>query len=126
MAQIGTKGASLDLLIRQGGTFLATVSATDATGLPINLTGGTITAQIRKTPSAVTIECSAVVVIINAVNGVFTFEFTAAATAALVASETSETDAASTYVWDIELLNSATKVIPLMYGTVNVWREVTR
>jgi hypothetical protein len=126
MPQIGTKGGNLDLLIRQGATLMASVVATNPDGSPIDLTGATITAQIRKLPSSVTAECSATIVLTNPTAGTFTFEFVAADTADLTASDTSETSEASTYVWDLEVLDAAGKVTPLLYGNVYVWREVTK
>jgi hypothetical protein len=126
MPQIGTKGGNLDLLIRQGATLMASVVATNPDGSPIDLTGATITAQIRKLPSSATPECSATIVLTNPTAGTFTFEFVAADNADLTASDTSETSEASTYVWDLEVLDAAGKVTPLLYGNVYVWREVTK
>ena len=127
MAQIGTKGALLDLLIRQGATFgPVNVSATNPDTTPLNLTGATVRAQIRKTPSSATIDATAVITMVDAANGIFKFEFTAAETTLMTASDSGETDPLSTYVWDMEYVDAGTKVNPLMYGTVNVFREVTK
>lgn len=128
MAVVGTKGQELNLLIRQGAT-LGPVACrlTNPGGSPVNLTGAQIRAQIRKTPTdPVSTGAEAVCVITNATNGEFTYEFTVAATTALVADPISEQAPASIYTWDMELQDSTGRVTPLVYGTVNVFREVTK
>ena len=122
---IGSKGAELDLLIRQGATFLASSQMTTG-GTPVNLTGATLRAQIRKTPSNTIAEgATAVCTITNAVEGRFTWEFTDEATAALVAG-VDENDSLSQYVWDMEVEYADGRVYPVMYGVVKVFREVTK
>lgn len=122
MAQmIGTKGAELDLLIRQGATFLASAQL-----VGVNLTGATLRAQIRKTPSNTIAEgATAICTITNAVEGRFTWEFTDESTALLVAG-TDENDSLSQYVWDMEVEYADGRVSPIMYGVVKVFREVTK
>lgn len=128
MPQIGTKGAELDLLIRQGATFGPVFStALNPNGTPINLTGATLRAQVRKTPTSPIGEaCVATFNILDAVNGQFEWFFTDEATTVLVADSESETAPASVYVWDMELEDASGRVIPLLYGKVNVFREVTK
>jgi hypothetical protein len=125
---IGTKGAELDLLIRQGATFGPnTCTLTNPNATPVNLTGATLRAQIRKTATSTLVPgATGTFVITNAANGVFTWEFTAAVTQLLTADNDSEAAAASTYVWDMELQDASGRVIPLCYGKVNVFREVTK
>jgi hypothetical protein len=128
MATIGTKGANLDLLIRQGAT-LGPVPCrlTNPDTSPMILTGSTFRGQIRKTPSsASSTGATAVCVITNATNGEFTFEFPVAATTALIADDVSEEAPASIYVWDLEIEDSVGRVTPIFYGTVKVFREVTK
>lgn len=125
---IGDIGARLDLLIRQGATFgpnQMTVVDT-ATGLPINLTGATLRAQIRKTADSPTVAATAVFVINNAAGGEVTWEFTEAAMAALTCDPDDPDAPASRYVWDMEVQLASGRVIPLLYGDVRVWREVTK
>lgn len=127
MPQIGNKGTELDLLIRQGATFgpnECTLLGED--GLGINLTGATLRAQIRKTPSSATASASAVFTITSPSTGTFVWEFTSAETTTLLADDSSEEAEASTYVWDMELQDASGDVIPLLYGKVNVFREVTK
>jgi len=128
MPQIGTKGSELDLLIRQGATFGPIVSTiTNPNGTAMNLTGATLRAQIRKTPTSPLVEGAVgEFTITNAAAGQFSWGFSAAVTELLVADSESELAAASTYVWDMELEDLSGRVIPLMYGKVNVFREVTK
>lgn len=124
--QIGVLGERLDLSIRQGATFgpfLAQMFDPDGT-TPINLTGCTITAQIRKRAADRKIAATLAVPITDAVNGRYEFVLTAEQTAAIPAGE-SPASPASRYVWDMELHHTG-GVLPLYYGDVIVLREVTR
>ena len=127
MAEITNKGQELDLVIRQGGTFgPITCTLKDSSGTPVNITGYTVAAQIRKTPSSrKATGCAAVCAIVNGVAGQFSFEFTAANTALLQAGE-DENSEESAYFWDMEIIQPDTKVVPLVYGKVRVFREVTK
>lgn len=128
MPVIGTKGQELDLLLRQGASFgPVACRLTNPGGSAMNLTGATIRAQIRKTASdALSTGAAAVCTITNAINGEFTYEFTVAATTALIADSISEEAPASIYTWDMEIEDSTGRVTPLVYGKVNVFREVTK
>lgn len=126
---IGTKGAQLDLLIRQGATFgaITTTVRNSVTLEPIDLNGYTIRGQIRKSAASTLQEgATASFQIINAEMGVFAFWFTAAATTALQADSVSEDAPASQYVWDMEMESADGMVQALMYGDVKVFREVTK
>lgn len=128
MPTIGTKGSELDLLIRQGATFgpnLCTLKNPDTS--PINLTGCTFRGQIRKTASdPLSTGCAITFVITNAAAGEFTWEVTDENTTALAADAISEAGPASQYVYDIEMEDASGRVIPLLYGKVSVFREVTK
>jgi hypothetical protein len=63
--------------------------------------------------------------ITDAAAGKFQFGMTDEATAAIPAGETLK-DAASVYVWDMELEDASGRVLPLYYGDCKVFREVTR
>lgn len=126
---LGTKGAQLDLLIRQGATFgaITTTVKNSITKQPIELTGYTIRGQIRKTAASTLQEgAAASYEILSAEQGIFAFWFTAEATAALQADSVSEEAPASQYVWDMEMESSDGAVQALMYGDVKVFREVTK
>lgn len=126
MAEIIDKGQELNLTIRQGATFGAIVcTLKDELGVAVDITGATFAAQIRKTPSSrKATGCSAVTAIVDAVNGKFSFTFLAADTAKLIAGDT-EASSESLYYWDLEMLQG-TVVTPFCYGTVKVFREVTK
>jgi hypothetical protein len=124
---IGTKGAELDILIRQGTTFGPnSMQLRDATGVVINLTGATFRGQIRKTPDAPYVQSSLVFTITDAPNGMVTFELPAASSKEMFAANTGEESADSQYVWDCEVTLSSGKVLPLLFGTVKLFREVTK
>lgn len=127
MAQIGFKGEKLDLLIRQGATFGPFVVTTlNPDGItPVNLTGCTMRGQIRKLAKSAVAAATLNCVITDAPGGVYQFELSDAVTASLKAGE-SEIDDASKYVWDLEMVDSLGRVIPVYYGDVTVFREVTK
>lgn len=127
MPQIGSKGAELDLLVKQGSTFgpvRGTLKNPD--GTPMNLTGASIRGQVRKTPnSALIVAAQPTFTIIDATAGEFELEFSSEATENLPADDCGEFSPSSTYVWDVELIDTNDRVIPLIYGNVNVFRQVT-
>lgn len=127
MAQIiGSKGEELDFLIRQGGTFGPfRVTLKNPDGSSVILTDTVFRGQIRKTPSSLNVEASFIFRTINAFGGVFEFEIDAASTAAIMAGLTEELPE-SAYVYDIEYANEENRVLPLFYGKVKVFREVTK
>ena len=124
---LGGKGAALDLLIRQGSTHGPNFTTLkDGTGAAINITGATITAQVRKTPDALTVAAPVVCTLVTPASGTFTWSISATATAALTCDPIDELAEDSQYVWDMEILYADGRVQPLMYGAVSVFREVTK
>ena len=121
------KGKELNLTIRQGATFGPIVcTLKDSAGTPVNITGYTVAAQVRKTPfTRKASGFAATCVIVNGAAGQFSFEFEAEDTAKLIVGE-SENDTDSLYYWDLELIQPDARVIPVIYGTVKVFREVTK
>ena len=104
-----------NLIIDQGTTFSTSVDITDENDLPINITGYTGSAQIRKhytssssTPFAVTV---------SGLDGVVTLSLTSTQTGALVAGR---------YVYDVELTNSSNVISRIVEGIVTVTPQVTR
>lgn len=124
---IGNVGFRQDLNVRQGATLgPIRVTATDrTTGLPLNLTGSTIRGQIRKTPAAPTFVAAFAITVTDPVAGVFEIDLSEQTTAAIPAGA-DMTRPESCYVYDIEMVDSLGRVIPLMWGDVRVLREVTR
>ena len=125
---IGTKGAELDILIRQGATFGPVASVlTNPDTSPVNLTGCVFRGQVRKTASdALSTGCAITFTITNASAGQFTWEITDEVTTTLTADATSESGPNSQYVWDMEMQDASGRVIPLAYGKAQVFREVTK
>lgn len=121
------KGKELNLTIRQGATFGPIVcTLKDSLAVPVDITGYVARAQIRKTPFTRKVTgCTATCVIVNGPAGQFSFEFLAADTATLVVGD-DENSPESLYQWDLELEQPDGRIIPVVYGTVKVFREVTK
>lgn len=126
--QIGSKGSELDLLIRQGATFgPVACTLTNPDTSPVNLTGCTFRGQMRKTASdLLSTGCAFTFVITNATLGQFTIEITDENTTALAADVVSETGPSSQYVYDVEMEDASGRVIPILFGKAQVFREVTK
>lgn len=127
MAQVGFRGERLDLLVRQGATlgpYIVTLSNPD--GSPVNLTGCTIQGQVRKNAlDAGDPVASFEIVYIDRISGQFSFGISHESTAQIPAGEFQK-DEESQYQWDMELLDSQSRIIPLYYGNFENFREVTR
>lgn len=123
---IGYIGERLDLLIRQGadfGPFRMTVNNPDNS--PVDLTGVTFRGHIRKLPTSTILEAELNFVITDAPAGKVEFFLTAQQTADIVAGLTIE-EPDSKYFYDIEYQNDGDRILPLLYGDVALFREVTR
>ena len=111
-----------DLIIEQGVDFAYTVRWSDgqsaeSPGLPVNLSGSTVRAQIRYTygapyPPALELDAD----ISDAANGEITLRATALETATLTKDG----------VWDLEIYDPSNKVTRLLSGRVQVSPEVTK
>lgn len=123
---IGYKGEELNLLVRQGATFgPVNGTLTNPDTSPVDLTGCTLRGQIRRTPSSTGVSAPLDFTITNAALGQFYFKVSAANTTLLAAGDT-ETDPDSVYTWDMEMQDTAGSVLPMAWGAVNVFREVTK
>ncbi len=139
---IGSIGERLDLLIRQGANFgpvRFTMTSPDGSlfpastdtpvpesaFVPVDLTGCTIRGQIRKKPGDTDVAAALSVTVTDAPAGRYELSLSAATTAGLTAGANARAPE-STYVWDLELVDSGGAVIPLYWGSVQVHREVTR
>lgn len=121
---LGTKGERLDLVIKQGadlGPFDAFMKNPDAS--PVNLTNCSLVGHLRKEPTAPSLAATFDCEIVDALAGHYRFGLGHAATAALKCGP-KETDAASQYYWDLELIDSLGRVIPLYYGNAPVFRNI--
>jgi len=128
MPQIGSIGANLDLKLRQGATFGPIVGQLkNADTTPINITGYTFRAQMRKSAddslsTGLSFTCN----VVDGATGKFSFELSDEQTSTLAVDPVSMDALDSTYVWDLEMESPLGKVTALLYGKVNVFREVTK
>jgi hypothetical protein len=121
---IGSVGARLDLLIKQGSTFQPEqLIAKNPDGSRVDLTGAVIRAQIRKAASGPLVKAFTITYI-DRVNGVFTLGLTATETSAIKSAD-DPNSGENRYVWDLEM-DMAGVVTPLAWGEVKMFREVTR
>jgi len=104
-----------NIIIDQGSTFSTTVSVTDEDDLPINLTGYTANAQMRKHYSSVISYAFDTSIAAN--TGVITLAMSSNATNSLTAGR---------YVYDVEITTSGGSVSRLVEGIVTVTPGVTR
>lgn len=126
MATLGYIGERLDLLIRQGATFGpfdVTLANPDKT--PVDLSGATVRAHVRRKALDADVVIALEVQVIQPTLGHFQFGLSDEITASVPAGE-SVKDPSSHYVWDMEMEDTLGRVIPLYYGDVKVFREVTR
>lgn len=110
-----------NFVVPQGTTYPIRMRWLDSAGVPINLTGATIRAQLRKkftdalpTLSFTTVNATAS---LDIATGFFGFDLLPAATSAI---------AARLYYYDIEVVTSAGDVTRAMQGTITFTPEVTK
>ena len=126
MITLGYIGEELNLKIRQGasfGPFRAEMKNAD--GTIVNLTGCTVRGQLRKKALDADVVATLVCVITEPLLGKYEFGLPVEATTLLPAGEQLSASE-SQYVFDIELLTLAGEVVPLYFGKVQNFREVTR
>lgn len=124
--EIGFLGEEMHLSIKQGATFgPVTATMTNPDGTPVNLTGcgfvGTIRKKAKDTDPPIG---SLTFAITDAVNGKYQFSMSDTATAALPCGESLQSGD-STFVYDIMMSDAGGNVLPLYYGKVTVFREVS-
>lgn len=105
-----------DLKVEQGATFVVEIECQDEAGNPIDLTGYSAAAQIRRTHSSASPSAEFTPTIIPTLGRV---------SLALTASQTSGVTH-STGVWDCELTSPEGVVTRLAEGKVSVSPEVTK
>lgn len=104
-----------NLVVDQGATYTTTIDVTDVDDQPINLTGYTGSAQLRKHYTSS--NSTSFAVSIGTLDGTVTLSLTSTQTGAL---------AAGRYVYDVELTNSSNVVSRIVEGIVTVTPQVTR
>jgi hypothetical protein len=104
-----------NLIIDQGTTYSTTIDVTDDNDVPINLSGYTGSAQLRKHYSSS--NSTIFTVSLAPLDGIVILSLTSAQTAALKAGR---------YVYDVELTNTSNVVSRIVEGIVTVTPQVTR
>ena len=104
-----------NIIIDQGTTFSTTINLTDEDELPVNLTGYTGDAEIRKHYTSSNSQSFSVS--LGGTAGIIVLSLTALQTANL---------AAGRYVYDVEITSSSNTVSRIVEGIVTVTPEVTR
>lgn len=124
MPKISNLGAIVDLSIAQATDF-GPVSLTflNPDQTPVNLTGSSLAADLRKNPTSPPL-AAFTVVITDAVNGKATLSMPFSITSTLQAANVPN-DPAGAYVWDLKWTDSLGDVSRPLYGAVTVWREIT-
>lgn len=121
MASVNLTPAPVDLLgIRAGDRNLITFTITNG-GVPVNLTGKTVTAQARQTANDATAALTAVVAIVDAVAGAISVRWPGAAVATLLGSA-----ATWTGVWDLQVATPSEDPLTVAAGTFGAVMDVTR
>ena len=92
---------------------------------PINLATGDIRAQIRKTALSPDITANFVLTIDNLSNNICYLTLPSNITKNIFAGENIKAPE-SLYCWDMEYEGANNYIIPIMYGQITVFREVTR
>ena len=126
MAQVGSRGKRLDIIARQGSTigpFIVDLVNPDDS--PVNLTGCTITGQIRKNALDTLKVADLTIVVLDPLVGKFSFEILHSVSKDIPAGEF-QRSVESVYQWDMELLDTLNKISPLYYAEYLNFREVTR
>lgn len=115
-------------IIEQGATFFRTCTYKDANGDPINLTGYTVRAKLKRYPQDRIVAATFTCTILNQTSyaGQFTIELSAAQTAALECDESDEPGVRklTKYMYDVELV-SGSNVYRELEGVLSVSPEVT-
>lgn len=111
--------APLDIEVYIGDTLTVTVTVKNA-GTPVNITGRTYSAQIRKTPKSTTILATFTCAITNAAGGVMVATLPASVTSALSVARAA---------WDLQEITPSSPeniVQTLVAGYADIVQDVTR
>ena len=109
--------AEYTLRIYEGAEFGKRMQLQADAGGSIDLTGATVSMQIRQTPSAVTSKDWSSYITLDGANGVFTID--------VPSSQTTDFEYQKG-VYDIEIVTSGGKTHKLLYGEVRIVDEVTQ
>lgn len=126
-----TKNMRYDLSMWQGSTFGLSINVKDSTDANINLTSYSANMQIREAYDSAnateTLSTANGEISFDVANGVIAVELAAERTANIyVDLAGSSRPPKNTYVYDFELSDANNKVTKLLFGSVDVYGEVTR
>jgi len=104
------------IFIDQGTTYTLSLTATDSVGSPINLSGCTVSAQLRKSPAATNYTSFSASV--TGSTGQFILTLAATASSAINPGK---------YMYDVEVLNNTTNVVTrIVQGIALLDPEITK
>jgi len=103
------------IFIDQGTTYTLSLTATDSAGSPINLSGCSISAQLRKSPAAS--NYTSFSTSITGSTGQFILTLAATASSAISSGK---------YMYDVELTNSSGIISRIVQGTALIDPEITK
>lgn len=120
-----------DLSMWQGATFGLSINVKDSNGANINLTSYSASMQIRETYDSNNITESLTTsngeITFDTANGILALELSADRTANIhVDLGSSSVPPKSVYVYDLDLTDANNRVTKLIFGTLDVYGEVTR
>jgi hypothetical protein len=117
-----------NITIEKGATFSRQIQLSDADGADYNLTGFTASAQIRESHSSSAVVATFTTTISTpATDGIINMSLTAAQTAELSVPNSKEPEfTTKTYIYDLIITHTDTRVIRLLQGEVTVVARVTR
>jgi len=124
---VSNLGAVVNLAIAQGTDFgPVTLTFTDSTGAPIDLTGASLAADLALPTSPGTSVASFTLAIQSPPTaGIALMSMPDSVTATLTAQNYLGDTTSGTYVWDLKLTSEGGSVSRPLFGNVTVWREVT-
>lgn len=125
MAAVGSIGAKLDLVIRQGADFRLRLTFRNADTTPLDLTNITPRAQLRDSYVSTTSTSFTFEIAPTPTDGWMDLILSNTATAALTCGP-DEASNKSLKVWDLEFVDSAGVVTGMVYGDARVFREITK
>jgi hypothetical protein len=106
-----------ELFIEQGTTFNTTITLDDVNGDPLDLTGSTPKAQVKKSYYSANASANFIVNIPVPTNGVISLTLNAPETSNLKPGR---------YVYDVLLKDTSNTVTRILEGTINIIPQVTR
>jgi hypothetical protein len=119
-----------NLTMWQGSTFGLSITVKDSTGTAQNLTSYTARMQMRPSYDSGTVTETLTSanseIVITANTGTVNLTLAATRTANISVDMTNGKPPRSSYVYDLELIDSGNTVSKILYGDVTVYGEVTR